>query len=70
VCLIHSDEQVLGAYAPSGFKVISTPDELSGCTEVLVVSWAIDIPLRDEAARDFARATLFPAAYPTVLLER
>ena len=44
--------------------------ELEQCTEVLVVSWGVDLPLRDLAAREFARATLIPAAYPTVVLER
>jgi hypothetical protein len=70
VCLVHSDEQVLGAYAASGFTVVTSADQFEQCTEVIVVSWAIDIPLRDEAARRFARATLIPAAYPTVVLER
>jgi hypothetical protein len=70
VCLIHSDEQVLGAYAASGFTVVTSADQLDQCTEVVVVSWGVDIPLRDEAARRFARATLLPAAYPTVVLER
>jgi len=70
VCLVHSDEQVLGAYAASGFTVVTSADQLEQCTEVIVVSWGIDIPLRDEAARRFARATLIPAAYPTVVLER
>jgi len=70
VCLIHSDEQVLGAYAPKGFTVISSADQLGGCDEVLIVSWAIDIPLRDEAARQFPHARQIPAVYPTVVLER
>ena len=70
VCLIHSDEQVLGAYTAGGFRVVSSASELDQCTEVLVVSWGVDIPLRDLAAREFARATLIPAAYPTVVLER
>jgi uncharacterized membrane protein len=70
LCLIHSDEQVLGAYAPNGFTVISSADQLGGCDEVLIVSWAIDIPLRDEAARQFPHARQIPAVYPTVVLER
>ena len=70
VCLIHSDEQLLGAYAAAGFRVVSSASQLGQCTEVVVVSWGVDIPLRDEAAREFARATLVPAAYPTVVLER
>ena len=70
LCLIHSDEQVLGAYAPKGFTVISSADQLGSCDEVLIVSWAIDIPLRDEAARQFPHARQFPAVYPTVVLER
>jgi hypothetical protein len=70
VCLIHSDEQVLGAYVAGGFTVVTSADQLDRCTEVVVVSWGVDIPLRNEAARRFARATLIPAAYPTVVLER
>jgi uncharacterized membrane protein len=70
VCLIHSDEQVLGAYAPSGFTVINSADQLGECDEVVIVSWAIDIPLRDEAARQFPHARQIDAVYPTVVLER
>jgi hypothetical protein len=70
VCLIHSDEQVLGAYISNGFTVIKSADQLGGCDEVVVVSWAIDIPLRDEAARQFAHARQLSAVYPTVVLER
>jgi len=70
VCVIHSDEQVLGAYTAGGFRVVSTAADLDQCTEVLVVSWGVEIPLRDLAAREFARATLISAAYPTVVLER
>jgi len=70
VCLIHSDEQVLGAYRASGFTVVTSASQLSGCDVVVVVSWAIDIPLRDEAAREFPHATQIPAVYPTVVLGR
>src|SRR5437763_629681 len=70
VCLIHSDEQVLGAYAPAGFTVVTSADQLKSCDMVVVVSWGIDIPLRDEAARDFPRRTSLPAVYPTIVLER
>ncbi len=70
VCLIHSDEQVLGAYVASGFTVVSAAGQLQGCDEVVVVSWGVDIPIRDQAAREFGRATQVPAAYPTVLLQR
>jgi uncharacterized membrane protein len=70
VCLIHSDEQVLGAYAARGFTVINDASQLGACDEVVIVSWAIDIPLRDEAARQFPHARQMPAVYPTVVLER
>jgi hypothetical protein len=70
VCLIHSDEQVLGAYIQSGFTVIESADQLADCDEIVVVSWAIDIPLRDEAARQFPHARQLSAVYPTVVLER
>jgi hypothetical protein len=70
VCVIHSDEQVLGAYAMRGFTVVESSDQLTGCDVVLVVSWAIEIPLRDEAAREFPHARQIPAVYPTVVLER
>ena len=70
VCVIHSDEQVLGAYAPAGFTVVTSADQLKSCDMVVVVTWGIDIPLRDEAARDFPRRTSLPAVYPTIVLER
>jgi hypothetical protein len=70
VCLIHSDEQVLGAYAASGFTVVTSADQLTACDLVVVVSWGVEIPLRDEAARQFPKRTVLPAYYPTVVLER
>jgi len=36
----------------------------------VVVSWGVDIPLRDEAAREFPHTRQIPAVYPTVVLER
>ncbi len=68
-CVIHSDEQVLAAYT-SDFSVVSTPDQLAGCDAVVVVSWAIDLSLRDVAAREFPHATALQAYYPAVVLER
>jgi 4-amino-4-deoxy-L-arabinose transferase-like glycosyltransferase len=68
-CVIHSDEQVLAAYA-SDFAVVSKPDQLAGCDAVVVVSWGVDVSLRDLAAQEFPRATALPAYYPAVLLER
>ena len=70
VCLIHSDEQVLGAYQASGFTVVDSNDQLSQCDEVVVVSWAIEIPVRDQAATEFPSRTLLPADYPTVVLRK
>jgi hypothetical protein len=69
-CLVHSDEQVVGAYAASGFKVVSMSADLASCDLVVVASWGVDIPLRDLAATEFPRRTLYPAYYPTVVLER
>ena len=69
VCVIHSDEQVLAAYT-TDFAVVSTPDQLAGCDAVVVVSWGIDLSLRDVAAREFPRATGLQAYYPAVVLER
>ena len=68
-CVLHIDEQVLAAYT-SDFKVVSSPDQLAGCDAVVVVSWNVDIALRDEAAREFPRLTTLPAYYPAVVLER
>ena len=68
-CVIHSDEQVLAAYT-SDFAVVSTPDQLAGCDAVVVVSWGVDLPLRDLAAREFPRVTTLQAYYPAVILER
>jgi len=70
ICLIHSDEQVLGAYQPSGFTVVTDASQLASCDEVVVISWAIEIPVRDEAAAQFQKRTVLPAEYPTVLLEK
>ncbi len=69
VCVIHSDEQVLGAYA-SGFTTVTEPDQLQDCDVVVVVSWGVDLALRDEAAKEFPRATALKADYPAVVLER
>ena len=68
VCLIHSDEQVLGAYQASGFTVVSDASQLVSCDEVVVVSWAILIPVRDVAAAQFPTRRVLPAEYPTVVL--
>ena len=68
-CVIHIDEQVLAAYT-TDFTVVSTPDQLAACDAVVVVSWNVDITLRNEAAREFPRATLLPAYYPAVVLEK
>ena len=69
VCVIHSDEQVLAAYT-TNFKVVTTAGELAGCDTVVVVSWNVDLTLRDLAAQEFSRRTLLPAGYPAVVLER
>lgn len=68
-CVIHIDEQVLSAYT-TDFTVVTKPDELASCDAVVVVSWAVDLPLRDLAAQEFPRATLLQAFYPAVVLER
>ena len=70
VCVIHSDEQVLGAYAAGGFTVVTSAEQLQSCDVVVVVSWGVVIPLRDEAARELTKARQVPAVYPTVVLER
>jgi len=68
-CVIHSDEQVLSAYTVD-FTVVTRPEQLADCDAVVVVSWGVDLALRDEAAREFPRLTTLPAYYPTVVLER
>jgi hypothetical protein len=68
-CVIHIDEQVLAAYTRD-FAVVSTPEQLASCDAVVVVSWNVDLPLRDLAAREFPRATALQAYYPAVVLER
>jgi hypothetical protein len=60
---------VLSAYT-TDFRVVTTPEELASCDAVVVVSWAVDLPLRDLAAQEFPRATLLQAFYPAVVLER
>jgi uncharacterized membrane protein len=68
-CVIHADEQVLAAYT-TNFKVVSSADQLSGCDAVVVVSWNVDLALRDAAALQFPRRTILQAYYPAVVLER
>ncbi|MHB8588340.1 MAG: hypothetical protein ACYDA0_05735 [Candidatus Dormibacteraceae bacterium] len=68
-CVIHIDEQVLSAYTRE-FAVVTRPEQLTDCDAVVVVSWAVDLPLRALAAQEFPRATLLQASYPAVLLER
>lgn len=68
-CVIHIDEQVLAAYTKD-FAVVSIPEQLAGCDAVVVVSWNVDLPLRDLAAQEFPRATTLRAYYPAVILER
>jgi hypothetical protein len=68
-CVIHIDEQVLAAYT-TDFSVVSSPEQLAGCDAVVVVSWNVDLSLRDLAAAQFPRATALQAYYPAVVLER
>jgi hypothetical protein len=68
-CVLHSDEQILGAYA-TGFFTVTSADQLQTCDLVVVVSWGVDLPLRDLAAQEFPRATQLGASYPAVVLER
>lgn len=68
-CVIHSDEQILTAYT-SDFEVVTQADQVAGCDAVVVVSWGVDLVLRDEAARQFPRLRRLPAYYPAVVLER
>jgi Dolichyl-phosphate-mannose-protein mannosyltransferase len=68
-CVLHADEQVLAGYTDE-FSVVTSPDELSGCDAVVVVSWNVDLAVRDLAARQFPRARQLPASYPAVVLER
>ena len=68
-CVIHIDEQVLAAYT-TDFTVVSSADQLAGCDAVVVVSWNVDLGLRDLAATEFPHATQLPAYYPAVVLEK
>jgi hypothetical protein len=68
-CVIHIDEQVLAAYTKD-FSVVSTREQLADCDGVVVVSWNVDLALRDLAAGQFPRATALQAYYPGVVLER
>ena len=68
-CVIHADEQVLAAYT-TDFTVVTSADQLKGCTVVVVVSWNVDLALRDLAAQEFPRRTALPAYYPAVVLGR
>jgi len=68
-CVVHSDEQILSAYT-SDFAVVTSADQLGGCDAVVVVSWGVDLSLRDEAARELPNLTTLPAYYPAVVLRR
>jgi hypothetical protein len=68
-CVIHIDEQVLAAYT-SNFVIVSRPDQLAACDAVVVVTWNVDLALRDLAAQEFPRATRLGASYPAIVLER
>jgi len=68
-CVIHSDEQVLAAYT-TNFTVVTRPEQLADCDAVVVVSWGVDLGLRDEAAREFPKLTTLDAYYPAVVLVR
>jgi hypothetical protein len=67
-CVIRADEQVLAAYT-TNFKVVSSAGDLVGCDAVVIVSWNVDLELRDLAARRFPRRTVLQAFYPAVVLE-
>jgi hypothetical protein len=67
-CVINADEQVLAAYT-TDFKVVTSTQDLSTCDAVVVVSWNVDLALRDLAAQQFPRRTILPAYYPGVALE-
>ena len=69
VCVLHSDEQELAAYT-NQFAIVTAADQLGGCDAVVVVSWNVDLGLRDEAARERPKLTTLPAYYPAVVLER
>jgi uncharacterized membrane protein len=68
-CVIHSDESILAAYT-TAFTVVTTADQLSGCSEVVIVSWNVDPTLRDLAAQEFPRLMVLPAYYHAVVLGR
>ena len=68
-CVIHIDEQVLAAYT-TDFAIVSRAEQLAACDAVVVVSWNVDLSLRDLAAQEFPRATALAAYYPGVVLER
>jgi hypothetical protein len=68
-CVIHSDESILAAYT-TAFTVVTTADQLSRCSEVVIVSWNVDPALRDLAAQEFPRLTVLPAYYHAVVLGR
>ena len=44
--------------------------KLPDCDLVVVVTWGVDLHLRELAAQQLPRATVLSAGYPTVVLER
>jgi hypothetical protein len=69
VCVIHWDEMVLAAYT-TRFTVVTGADQLSACDAVVVVSWNVDLSVRDLAAQQFTQRTVLRAGYPAVVLEK
>ena len=51
-------------------KSYPAPQDLNGCDAVVIVSWNVDLALRDLAAAQFPRRTILPAYYNGVVLER
>lgn len=68
-CVLHADEQELAGYTQN-FAVVTAADQLSGCDAVVVVSWNVDLAVRDLAAEEFPRASVLQAYYPAVVLKR
>ena len=49
---------------------MTSPDQLAACDEIVVVSWGVDLGLRDRAAQEFPRLSTLEAYYPAVVLRR
>lgn len=68
-CIIARDQYVMPAYTRR-YTLVSRPDELSGCSYVVAVTWTIDAAVARRAAGEFPVQEQLPAIFPGYWLRR